>query len=83
MTADGSGTMAIAAASGKSKPTIWRWQERYMHDGADGLVRVEGEQLVPKLDHQLVAKRVQRLGPVQADEPHRAMSLDQDHLGHA
>jgi transposase len=39
MTADGAGTMAIRAATGKSKPTIWRWQERYMHDGADGLFR--------------------------------------------
>ena len=39
MTADGARTMAIRAATGKSKPTIWRWQERYMHDGADGLFR--------------------------------------------
>ena len=31
MTADGAGTMAIRAATGKSKPAIWRWQERYMH----------------------------------------------------
>ncbi len=41
MTADGTGTMAIraAAATGKGKPTIWRWQERYMQDGAEGLFR--------------------------------------------
>jgi transposase len=37
MTADGAGTMAIRAATGKGKPTIWRWQERYARDGADGL----------------------------------------------
>ena len=39
MTADSAGTMAIHAAIGKGKPTIWRWQARYMHDGADGLFR--------------------------------------------
>jgi transposase len=37
MTADGAGTMAIHTATGKGKPTIWRWQARYMQDGADGL----------------------------------------------
>ncbi|MGK7865088.1 helix-turn-helix domain-containing protein [Falsiroseomonas sp. E2-1-a4] len=31
--------MAIRAATGKGKPTIWRWQARYMQDGADGLFR--------------------------------------------
>ena len=39
MTADGAGTMAIRAATGKGKPTIWRWQERCRRDGADGLLR--------------------------------------------
>ncbi len=39
MTADGAGTMAIRAATGKGKPTIWRWQARYMQNGADGLFR--------------------------------------------
>jgi transposase len=39
MTADGAGTMAIRAATGKGKPTIWRWQAHHMQDGADGLFR--------------------------------------------
>ena len=39
LSADGSGTMAIRAATGKGKPTIWRWQARYMLDGAEGLFR--------------------------------------------
>jgi transposase len=39
MTADGSGTMAIHAATGRGKPTICRWQAHYMHNGADGLFR--------------------------------------------
>jgi transposase len=38
-TADGLGTMAIMRASGKSKPCVWRWQERFMREGVDGLLR--------------------------------------------
>ena len=35
----GLGTMAIAAGTGASKPTVWRWQERFMEEGVDGLLR--------------------------------------------
>ena len=38
-TADGLGTMAIMRATAKSKPCVWRWQERFMHEGVDGLLR--------------------------------------------
>lgn len=38
-TADGLGTMAIMRRTGKSKPTVWRWQERYLEAGVEGLVR--------------------------------------------
>jgi len=38
-TADGLGTMAIMRRAGKSKPTVWRWQQRYLEAGVDGLVR--------------------------------------------
>ncbi|MBL8884980.1 MAG: helix-turn-helix domain-containing protein [Hyphomicrobium sp.] len=37
-TADGLGTMAIMRETGKSKPCVWRWQERFMHEGVDGLL---------------------------------------------
>ena len=37
--ADGLGTMAIMAATGKSKTCVWRWQERFMEEGVDGLLR--------------------------------------------
>jgi hypothetical protein len=30
------GTMSIAREVGKSKPTVWRWQERYMAQGSPG-----------------------------------------------
>jgi len=38
-TADGCGTMEVMRRSGLSKPVVWRWQERFMHEGVDGLVR--------------------------------------------
>ena len=38
-TADGLGTMAVMRRTGKSKPTVWRWQERYVEEGVDGLTR--------------------------------------------
>src|SRR6201998_2151844 len=39
MTADGIGTTTIMRQTGKSKVTVWRWQERFMAQGVDGLVR--------------------------------------------
>src|SRR6266436_2079196 len=36
MTADGIGTNAIMRRTGKSKVTVWRWQERFMAQGIDG-----------------------------------------------
>ena len=39
LTADGLGTVAIMAATGKSKTCVWRWQERFMAEGVDGLLR--------------------------------------------
>ena len=39
LTADGAGTNAIMRAAGVSKTTVWRWQERFMAEGVDGLLR--------------------------------------------
>ena len=38
-TAGGLGTNAITRLTGKSKPCVWRWQERYVAGGVDGLLR--------------------------------------------
>ena len=38
-TADGHGTNEIMRRTGKSKPCVWRWQERYAAEGVDGLLR--------------------------------------------
>jgi hypothetical protein len=38
LSADGVGTMAIQWQAGQGKPTIWRWQARFMAEGVDGLL---------------------------------------------
>ena len=38
-TADGCGTIEIMRRSGKAKPVVWRWQQRFMAEGVDGLLR--------------------------------------------
>jgi len=39
LSADGVGTAAIMRQTGKSKTCVWRWQERFMAAGTDGLLR--------------------------------------------
>ena len=38
-TADGLGTATIMRTAGVSKTAVWRWQERFMSEGVDGLLR--------------------------------------------
>jgi transposase len=38
-TADGLGTSEIMRRARVSKPSVWRWQERYIEEGVDGLLR--------------------------------------------
>jgi len=38
LSADGIGTMATQRQTGNGKPTIWRWQARFMAAGVDGLL---------------------------------------------
>ena len=40
LSGDGVGTSVIMAQTGRSKTCVWRWQERFMHDGVDGLSAV-------------------------------------------
>src|ERR1035437_8856008 len=37
LSADGIGTNEIMRRTGKSKTCVWRWQERFMQEGYDGL----------------------------------------------
>jgi transposase len=38
-TGEGCGTAEVMRRAGVSKPCVWRWQERFMTDGVDGLLR--------------------------------------------
>jgi len=39
LTADGVGTNEIMRRTRKSKTCVWRWQERFLEEGYDGLLR--------------------------------------------
>ena len=39
LTAEGAGTSTIMRVAGVSKTAVWRWQERFMASGVDGLLR--------------------------------------------
>jgi len=39
LSAKGLGTNAIIRQTGKSKTCVWRWQERFMEEGVEGLLR--------------------------------------------
>ena len=39
LSGNGLGTMAIMRETGKAKNSVWRWQERFMEEGVDGLLR--------------------------------------------
>ena len=39
LSADGLGTLSIMRRVGCAKATVWRWQERFMVEGVDGLLR--------------------------------------------
>src|SRR4030081_489656 len=39
LTADGLGTNEIMRRTAKSKTCVWRWQERFLEEGFEGLIR--------------------------------------------
>ena len=60
-TADGAGTVEITRRAGKSKPCVWRRQERFMAEGVDGLLRDKTRpSRIPPLEPD-VALRIVRL----------------------
>src|SRR5690242_16723940 len=70
LTADGLGTVEIMRRTGKSKTCVWRWQERFMAAGVDGLLRDKTRpSRVPPLAPQ-IAERVIAL--TQGDPPGEA-----------
>jgi transposase len=58
LSAEGLGTNAIMRETGKSKTCVWRWQERFVAEGADGLLRDNTRRSrIAKLDPS-IAQRV-------------------------
>ena len=58
LSADGHGTTEIMRVTGKAKTCVWRWQERFMVAGLDGLLRDKTRpSRIPPLGAQ-VAERV-------------------------
>src|SRR6202051_4452232 len=39
LSAEGVGTVEIMRQTGTSKTCVWRWQQRFMEEGVDGLLR--------------------------------------------
>ena len=66
LSAEGIGTMAIQRQTGKGKPTIWRWQARFMAEGVDGLLR---EATRPSRVPPLPAATIERVVEMTLTEP--------------
>src|ERR687893_337935 len=66
LSADRLGTAEIMRRTGLSKPSVWRWQERYIEAGVDGLVRDRTRpSRIPALSPDKVAEVIRRT----LDEP--------------
>jgi transposase len=68
LSAAGLGTVEIMRRTGMSKPTVWRWQERYLDEGVPGLKRDKTRpSRVPPLPRdvrlKVIAKTVQETPP--------------------
>ncbi len=61
LTADGLGTNEIMRRTAKSKTCVWRWQERFMEEGFDGLLRDK--------------TRPSRIEPLKADVVERVVAM--------
>jgi transposase len=60
-TSDGCGTNEVMRRTGKSKTCVWRWQERFMHEGVAGLTRDKTrppgrKPLTPEIKAKVLAK---------------------------
>ena len=61
LTSDRVGTAEIMRRTGLSKPSVWRWQERYLEAGVDGLLRDKTRpSRVPPLASDTVVEVIRR-----------------------
>ena len=82
-TADGHGTNEIMRRTGKSKPCVWRWQERYVAEGVDGLLRDKTRpSRVPPLDPDVkLAVLKKTAGEVPTNATHWSRTLMAEAVG--
>jgi transposase len=78
-TADGCGTNEIMRRANTSKPTVWRWQQRYLEEGVAGLRRDKTRpSRVPPLPREVrlkvIAKTVQEAPPAATHWSRSAMA---------
>ena len=66
LTAEGLGTVEIMRRTGKSKTCVWRWQERFMEAGVDGLLR---DKTRPSRVLPLPAEAVERVIALSQSDP--------------
>ena len=66
LTADSAGTNEIMRRTGKSKTCVWRWQERFMEEGFDGLLR---DKTRPSRIKPLGAEAAERVVALTLGEP--------------
>lgn len=77
--ADGESVKAVARATGKSKPCVWRWQRRFAEDGVEGLTRDKtrppGRTPMPaELKAKVLAKTARETPPAATHWSVRAMA---------
>jgi transposase len=61
LSAERRGTVEIMRRTGKSKPSVWRWQARYLEAGVDGLLRDKTRPArIPRLAIGLVERVIAR-----------------------
>jgi hypothetical protein len=68
LTAEGVGTNEIMRRTAKSKTCVWRWQERFIEEGFDGLLR---DKTRPSRIKPLSAETAKRVVALTLGEPAR------------
>ena len=77
LSAERVGTVEIMRRTGKAKPSVWRWQARYLEAGVDGLLRDKTRPArIPRLASDLVERVVARtLAPPPGETTHWTVRL--------
>ena len=78
LTAKGVGTNAIIRRTGKSKTCVWRWQERFIDEGFDGLLR---DKTRPSRIKPLGAETAERVVALTLEKPPAEKDPPDRHAG--